>query len=125
MSLPPARNSEWMPNGAKVRVCGWGNTSTGIIGNYPDTLKCVEVNIIKNSVCNDRNHYNGSILSGMFCAGILDVGGKDACQGDSGGPVVYNNQMVGATSWGIGCADKKYPGVYTDVAMYKSWFNSQ
>ena len=65
MALPPARNSEWMPNGAQVRVCGWGNTSTGIIGNYPDTLKCVEVNIIRNSVCNDRNHYNGSILSNV------------------------------------------------------------
>ncbi|CAG5102237.1 Oidioi.mRNA.OKI2018_I69.chr1.g206.t1.cds [Oikopleura dioica] len=125
MSLPAAQNREWMPHGANVRVCGWGNTSTGIIANYPSELKCVNVNIIRNSICNDRSHYNGSILSGMFCAGILDVGGKDACQGDSGGPVVYNNQMVGATSWGIGCAEAKYPGVYTDVAIYKNWINAQ
>ena len=61
----------------------------------------------------------------MFCAGILDVGGKDACQGDSGGPVTLNGQLVGATSWGYGCAQAKYPGLYTDVAMFRNWIESQ
>ena len=32
ISLPSHKNNEWLPNNAQVRVCGWGNTSTGIIG---------------------------------------------------------------------------------------------
>jgi len=123
LGLPRAQNGEWMRDGTSVRVCGWGNTST-TGSKYPSELHCVNVNIIKNSVCNDRSHYNGSILKGMYCAGVTG-GGKDACQGDSGGPTKYNNQLVGATSWGIGCAQAKYPGVYTDVAMYRTWIDSQ
>ena len=60
----------------------------------------------------------------MYCAGV-NGGGKDACQGDSGGPTKYNNQLVGATSWGIGCAQARYPGVYADVAIYRSWIDSK
>lgn len=89
--------------------------------SYPSKLHCVNVNIVKNSDCNARNSYNGAILKGMFCAGVRG-GGKDACQGDSGGPVKYNNQVVGATSWGYGCAQAEYPGVYADVAVYRSSF---
>ena len=39
--------------------------------------------------CNSGSgKYNGKILESMICAGIPNVGGKDACQGDSGGPMV-------------------------------------
>lgn len=50
-----------------------------------------------------------------------------ACQGDSGGPVVaYDKQtkdptVVGIVSWGYGCADKKYPGVYSRVLAAREW----
>jgi hypothetical protein len=37
--------------------------------------------MVDNATCNQSSHYGGSILSGMFCAGELDLGGKDACQG--------------------------------------------
>jgi len=57
----------------------------------------------------------------MFCAGEVGEGGKDACQGDSGGPVTYNGNVVGATSWGYGCADPKYPGVYARVTAQLDW----
>ena len=30
-------------------------------------------------------------------------------------------KLVGITSWGFGCADKNYPGVYTNVANVKGW----
>jgi hypothetical protein len=40
-------------------------------------------------------------------------------QGDSGGPLMSkigdNWELVGATSWGKGCALAAYPGVYADV----------
>ena len=39
--MPEARGDEWMTPGSKVRVCGWGNTSS--IGSlYPSKLHCVD-----------------------------------------------------------------------------------
>ena len=113
-----------MPDGAPMRVCGWGNTQ--VVGsNYPDQLHCVDTKYVPVAVCNERKHYNGAILPGMFCAGEVNVGGKDACQGDSGGPVTYNGNVVGATSWGYGCAYPNYPGVYTDLAQYRDFIDEQ
>ena len=44
---------------------------------------------ISRDECNSGSgKYNGAILESMICAGIPNVGGKDACQGDSGGPMV-------------------------------------
>ena len=52
----------------------------------------------------------------MICAGYPGVGGKDACQGDSGGPFICQDGtdavITGVVSWGIGCAEANYPGVY-------------
>lgn len=32
--------------------------------------------------------------------------------------------LVGITSYGIGCAEPQYSGIYTRVAAYESWINS-
>lgn len=62
------------------------------------------------------------VTPGMLCAGVLDVGGRDACQGDSGGPLVHNgNILVGVTSWGYRCAEAEYPGVNARVSFYSAW----
>ena len=75
------------------------------------------VTIIDRENCGDYS--SNSITETMICAGIPDIGGKDACQGDSGGPIVTlvsgSYEIVGATSWGIDCARAEYPGIYADV----------
>ena len=61
----------------------------------------------------------------MICAADS---GKDSCQGDSGGPMVVQENdryaLVGVVSWGFGCADPKYPGVYARVTSQMAWITS-
>jgi secreted trypsin-like serine protease len=56
----------------------------------------------------------------MLCAGYPQ-GGTDTCQGDSGGPLFVSAldgtpRLVGATSFGDGCARAGEPGIYARVA---------
>lgn len=64
----------------------------------------------------------------MFCAGY-EEGGKDTCQGDSGGPLVCEIDgkytVLGATSWGRGCGDAGYPGVYTHIRNLLPWITDK
>lgn len=43
------------------------------------------------------------------------------CQGDSGSPVVADGKLIGIVSFGIGCALKNTPGVYTKVTAFKDF----
>ena len=65
-------------------------------------------------------------LSFLFFLLLFSV---DTCQGDSGGPLTMfnsNNQwiLVGLTSYGRGCAQPNYSGVYTRVAAFEDWIKS-
>ena len=95
-------------------------------GSTPDTLKWVRVPVIKNSQC--QAAYGANIAEANICAGYVGVGGKDACQGDSGGPLVCQNGnsavLTGVVSWGYGCAQADYPGVYARVTTALNWINS-
>ncbi|KAM9247103.1 trypsin I-P1-like [Leptosomus discolor] len=103
--------------GTTCLISGWGNTlSNGKL--YPDTLQCLKAPVLSSSECTKA--YPGQITKNMICVGFME-GGKDACQEDSGGPVVCNGQLQGIVSWGRGCAQKGYPGVYTKVCNYVSW----
>lgn len=97
--------------GSFAVISGWGKVQEG--GSLSNNLRSVRLPIIDHAHCNKL--YGGAITDRMICAGIVPDGGKDACQGDSGGPMVYNNELVGVTSWGIGCARPNFPGIYTNV----------
>ncbi|XP_046446195.1 trypsin-1-like [Daphnia pulex] len=110
--------------GTTCLVTGWGTTIAGGGGSVSDVLRKVAVPIVSNSDCNSM--YGGNyILSSMLCAGFV-AGGADSCQGDSGGPLVTLNPnvLVGVVSWGNGCADPGYPGVYTRVASFTNWIKT-
>ena len=69
-----------------------------------------------NSDCTSVYDYNPSeITSNMMCARDPN---EDYCQGDSGGPLYdrQNNVLVGVVSWGNGCAEANFPGVYSRVS---------
>uniref|UniRef100_A0A8C9R2F7 Peptidase S1 domain-containing protein n=1 Tax=Scleropages formosus TaxID=113540 RepID=A0A8C9R2F7_SCLFO len=115
-------------NGTETWVTGWGYIQSGgeLSLPPPGILQEVEVPVIGNGKCNCL-YGPGSITKNMLCAGLL-AGGKDSCQGDSGGPLVVKQGSVwvqaGIVSFGNGCAEPKYPGVYTRVSQYQSWISS-
>ena len=94
-------------------------------GPTSDMLKWVTAPVIPNSKCKESYNGEGKISEVNICAGFPGVGGKDACQGDSGGPLVCQNGtsavITGIVSWGYGCAEANYPGVYARVTSALNW----
>jgi secreted trypsin-like serine protease len=96
----------------------------------------VDVNKIDFKICARLNRtspgFKCPIEYCMLCAGRLGKGGFDTCSGGSGGPLmiqqirydtllkrnVTQNIIVGLTSWVEGCAQAKYPGLYTKVSQH-------
>uniref|UniRef100_A0A8C9XM57 Peptidase S1 domain-containing protein n=1 Tax=Sander lucioperca TaxID=283035 RepID=A0A8C9XM57_SANLU len=112
-------------SGVSSWVTGWGDVNISL--PPPGNLMEVNVPIVGNRECN-CNYGVGSITNNMICAG-LRAGGKDSCQGDSGGPLVskQGNRWIlgGIVSFGNGCAQPNFPGVYTRMSQYQSWINNQ
>ena len=108
--------------GASVLVLGWGRTRDG--GPRASGLRGVEVDVWSPGIC--RSAYSGvtQVRGEMMCAARL---GRDSCTGDSGGPLVLCSHqcvLVGVASWGVGCAETKYPGVYTRLDKFTSWITN-
>ena len=103
--------------GTLATVSGWGTLSSG--GTSPDALQYVDVPVVSEAEC-EAAYGAGDITDGMICAGDTVNGGIDSCQGDSGGPLVVSDGtqwvQAGVVSWGYGCADADYPGVYARVS---------
>ncbi|MBA2347818.1 MAG: serine protease [Solirubrobacterales bacterium] len=105
----------WKPN-VLTDVVGFGTTSSG--GSAPPILQEVAIPVVTDAACADR--YSGFEPMTQICGGYAE-GGKDSCQGDSGGPMYSSTAdgrrlLVGATSYGNGCARPNTPGVYARVA---------
>jgi hypothetical protein len=115
---------EAVDDGARCVISGWGTLSSG--GDLPDILQEAEVSTLSNSECGSR-YGADSITDSMVCAQGSSSGGVvDSCQGDSGGPLVCDREdgsyvIHGATSWGYGCAQAQYPGIYARVSQVLPW----
>jgi len=121
-TIPLAAATEPLREKQVLEVTGWGAMSEG--GPTSTRLQKVQVPLVSNATCNTPAAYNGTVTSGMICAGSRD-GGIDACQGDSGGPLVKRTDLgpvlIGVVSFGEGCARKLKYGVYTRISHYRSW----
>lgn len=107
--------ASWNP-GVLATIAGFGLTEEN--GESPDQMQRAKVPIQSDRVCSGA--YPGYDQTEMLCAGFPQ-GGTDTCQGDSGGPLLVTvtsdvQRLVGATSFGDGCARQGKPGVYARVA---------
>ena len=118
----------WPASGTDALITGWGKTSAG---TYPADLQKALVDVIGDPVTTTCGRYGAYYEHDtMLCAGLQVIDGDqtyaiDTCQGDSGGPLAVQVSgewvLAGITSWGSGCAEPDYPGVYTRVTTYVDW----
>ncbi|XP_040211901.1 serine protease 33-like isoform X3 [Rana temporaria] len=115
------------PCGTECWVTGWGARYYGGNAIQNGVLQEVMVPLIDRNTCQKMYTSAFIIQNDQICAGYKN-GQKDACQGDSGGPLVCKVRgvwyQVGVVSWGNGCAEPYYPGVYTQVMDYQNWISS-
>ncbi|KAH8352897.1 hypothetical protein KR084_007146, partial [Drosophila pseudotakahashii] len=102
--------------GSSASVSGWGRV--GFNQKASDILLETTVAIANWNSCRLSYGQLIDITKDMICAAGP---GKDSCSADSGGPLVSDGKLVGIVSFGEGCADPDYPGVYANVAEYKPW----
>ncbi|TDP97860.1 S1 family peptidase [Labedaea rhizosphaerae] len=116
--------SDTSADNGNFTIMGWGSTREG--GAQQRYLLKATVPFVSDSVCGGAYRAAGDnfVDIAMICAGYMDQGGVDTCQGDSGGPMIKSTTsgvvQVGIVSWGEGCAEPGFPGVYTQVSTYSS-----
>jgi secreted trypsin-like serine protease len=96
---------------------------------YPSKLQQAELKI-EHCLAQGSLHNPQQITPSMMCAESMNEKNRsDTCEGDSGsGLIIYNNffepVLLGLTSWGNGCAQQGYAGVYTRLAAFDDWLKS-
>ena len=131
--------------GSTVTGLGWGYTQAVAPGanvmmstsdelqRNPNILQQASLEVLAASRCQKK--LPGRIKPGMICLvtpkTIEARGGPStfSCRGDSGGPLVrdYGNggeELVGLTSWSLGCGYQGTPSVYTDVVKFRAWIEA-
>lgn len=113
--------------GRRATVAGWGSLlavpprENRPEVKFPKRMREARVPIVSDRRCREAYADFGERFLRVFpnlmvCAGAK---GHDACFGDSGGPLFGSadgrRRQIGVTSYGIGCAAAKFPGVYTEV----------
>eukprot|EP00591_Stephanopyxis_turris_P008681 CAMPEP_0195521544 /NCGR_PEP_ID=MMETSP0794_2-20130614/18922_1 /TAXON_ID=515487 /ORGANISM="Stephanopyxis turris, Strain CCMP 815" /LENGTH=304 /DNA_ID=CAMNT_0040651119 /DNA_START=152 /DNA_END=1063 /DNA_ORIENTATION=- len=112
-----------------LTTMGWGRTGSNFYSPVPQE---VTIKVMAQDECKNTYQSQGiSIVDSMLCAGGRHSIGKDSCQGDSGGPLIKKGANVGedvlygVVSFGYGCANAKYPGVYASVGSVVDWIEDK
>ncbi|XP_022127040.2 trypsin-7-like [Pieris rapae] len=115
-----AERDSRLPANQLAIVSGWGNLREN--GQSPKFLQSASIRTIVMKLCRQSGVKRNVIdPETMFCAGSFTQPSPDACQGDSGGPIVSEGLLIGAVSWGMGCARGNFPGVYTRLSSPVIW----
>jgi secreted trypsin-like serine protease len=106
-----------------MTILGWGQTSENSL-RQQNKLRYATVAIVADKDCARAYRKVGVELvqDEAICAGRRGV---DTCQGDSGGPMLHETAdhrfvQVGIVSFGLGCARRNYPGVYTQISRFRA-----
>jgi len=128
--------------GASLTGFGWGYTGevaagantllsvSGELQHNPDELQFGVMRALDLTRC--QRKLGTKYANGMVClvAPGAENGGRAernvfSCRGDSGGPLIRRvgkkDELVGLTSWSMGCGHNGFPSVYTDLTKYRSW----
>ena len=130
-----AERSLWSA-GTMATIAGYGVTKSG--GSQPAVLQEAQVPIVADDVAAAAYPYTVPGVDQVFggfenqtqVGAGFPQGGVDTCQGDSGGPLLVpagtEMRLVGDTSYGNGCAEPGYPGIYGRVAdtTLRTWIAS-
>jgi secreted trypsin-like serine protease len=130
-----AERSLWTA-GTQATIAGFGVTEAD--GEQPDVLQEARVPIVADKDAAKAYPYLvegvdplfGGFESDTQVAAGFPQGGVDTCQGDSGGPLLVpagtEMRLVGDTSYGAGCAEPGFPGVYGRLAdtTMREWITS-
>ncbi len=128
--MPLMTDANMPAAGSTLSIAGWGSTHAYSDGSdptpiFPDAL--MQASIILRTAETCEAVYGVLYIDAlMFCAsGPGDTPVRDSCQGDSGGPVTavigITITLIGAVSWGLGCGQADFPGVYTRLTSVLPW----
>ena len=128
--------------GTDVTAFGWGYTGAvapgadplfdmeGELQRNPDLLRFGLMRALSWNAC--KKKLQQKLGEGMVClvapgaeTGQAPKKNVFSCRGDSGGPLIRKtgniDELIGVTSWSLGCGYKDIPSVYTDVTKYGRW----
>ncbi|XP_069483858.1 acrosin-like [Ambystoma mexicanum] len=107
------------------QVCGWSVLINNVF-TVADELLEANISFVGLERCNSITWHDGALFPYNLCAGYGEDE-IDNCPGDFGGPLMCQDRktrtfyVVGVTSWGRGCLDKRNPAVFTSTHSFLKW----